>query len=189
MRVFFGGSIPGYIEAKSNYEKIRRLILQGGNVLTRDWLEEENRGLKRSSSEMIDLTQKALSISDAAIIEASKDISAVGLQIQLSVDRSLPTLVLYNKDKVKDGDILGRFFIDNKYRKLIKLSGYNSKTLTLQVSSFLKWAQTSRKVVRFNLEIDREQDEYLKALAAKHKSNKSEEIRRLISEAMIVEKK
>lgn len=138
---------------------------------------------------MIDLTKKAISISDATIIEATKDISAVGLQIQISVDKSLPTLVLYDKDGVKDGDLLGRYFIDNKYRKLIKLSGYNKETLAGWVNDFLRWAQKSRKVVRFNLEIDRNQDEYLKRLASKHRSSKSEEIRKLISKSMVENEK
>ena len=134
---------------------------------------------------MIDLTKKAISISDASIIEATKDISAVGLQIQISVDKALPTLVLYDEDKVKDGDLLGRYFIDDKYRKLIRLSGYNKKTLVGRVEDFLRWAQKSRKVVRFNLEIDRNQDEYLKRLASKRRSSKSEEIRKLVSKSMI----
>lgn len=48
----------------------------------------------------------------------------------------------------------------------------------------MKWVEENKRLVRFNLEIERELDNYLKEKAKQNKTNKSEEIRKLILEDM-----
>ena len=188
MKVFFGGSLIGFNKNRDLYLGIRNEIVKQGNILTRDWVMEEIKGVVTKTSDMMVLTKKAIESSDAVIIESTNSVAAVGLQINFSIERGLPTLVLIQKD-VSETELLESYFIEEKYHKFIKVEKYDIDSLEDVISNFLYWARTNRTIVRFNLEIQRDQDEYLKALAVKHRSNKSEEIRRLISEAMVVEKK
>ena len=183
MKIFFGGSIPGFIEDKNSYLRIRNLIVKLGNSLTRDWLMIEIRGKKTRPSDMVNFTQKAINKSDATIIEGSHDISAVGSQIKLSVEKGLPTLVLLQTHTGKK-NLLSDYFIEEKYHKFVKVEKYDLNSLEEILSNFLSWARTNRKIVRFNLEIEKDKDDYLKVLADRNKTSKSEEIRKLIAKDM-----
>jgi hypothetical protein len=184
MKIFFGGSLIGFNKSRDLYLGVRNEIVKQGNILTRDWVTEEIKGVVTKISDMMILTKKAIENSDAVIIESTNSVASVGLQIRFSVERGLPSLVLI-QDDVLETALLESYFIEEKYHKYIKVKKYDVDSLEEIISDFLYWARTNRKIVRFNLEIEKGQDDYLKALAKQNKTSKSEEIRSLITKEMI----
>jgi len=181
MKVFFGGSLPGFKENKKDYIEIRKAIIASKNKLTRDWISEElEDNPKRSHSEMYELTEKAIKTADAVILEYSDHISAVGQQLILSLEQQLPTLLLikdvYRAKMISSNDL----FIGSKHRKYLRKEKYTEKSIKNTIEDFLKWAEDNKKLVRFNLELPRELDDYLKDKSKENNSSKSEEIRKLI---------
>jgi len=185
MKVFFGGSLPGYRVNKGNYSKIREVILHLGNKLTRDWIAEEQEGNSgRTLSEMYELTERAIREADAVILEYSHDISAIGQQLVLALQRQIPILLLVNDDDGAENSPLSDYFISSKYYKQIRKEKYKASNIKKSISTFLKWVEENKALVRFNLELERELDDYLKEKAVRNNTSKSVEIRNLILEDM-----
>lgn len=181
MKVFFGGTVPGFEANKDNYLEIRKAILALGHRLTRDWLKEEMKGkVTRTPSEMYELTEKAIKEADAVILEYSHDIGAVGQQLVLSLQRNTPVLLLAKDGDGSEDSPLSDYFIASRYYKYLKKEKYKITSVKKIVSDFLRWVEGGKSIVRFNLEIERELDDFLKEKAKKNKSSKSEEIRKLI---------
>lgn len=185
MRIFFGGSLPRFRTNKSDYIKIRDSITSLGHILTRDWIEEEGKkDIKRSVNEMYELTEKAINNSDAVILEYSQDISAVGQQLVIALQKSIPTLLLIKDSKETEDSPLSDYFISSKDLKHVKKAKYKNSDIKKIISNFLKWVDENKQLVRFNLELERELDEYLKLKSKKNNSSKAEEIRALIVKDM-----
>jgi len=183
MRVFFGGTLPGFEKNRDNYLEIRRSILSLGHKLTRDWINEElKRKTVRKPSEMYDLTEKAIKDADSVILEYSHDIAAVGQQLVLALQRSIPVLLLVKDSNNKEDSPLSDYFVSSKSFKYLRKEKYKNGDLKKVISGFLKWVEQNKTIVRFNLEIERELDDYLKEKASKNKTSKSVEIRNLILE-------
>ncbi len=181
MKIFFGGTLPGFEKNKENYLEIRKTLLSLGHKLTRDWINEELKGkVSRKQSEMYDLTEKAIKESDTVILEYSHDIAAVGQQLVLALQRNTPVLLLVKDSNNKENSPLSDYFVSSKSFKYLKKEKYKSKNLRKIISGFLKWVDENKTIIRFNLEIERELDDYLKMKALKNNSSKSEEIRNLI---------
>ena len=183
--IFFGGTLPGLEVNKENYLEIRKTILSLGHKLTRDWVNEETkRKIARTPSEMYELTEKAIKESDAVILEYSHNIGAVGQQLVLSLQRQIPVLLLVKDGNNSEDSPLSDYFISSRYYKHLKKEKYKTINIKRIVSDFLGWVEENKSIVRFNLEIERELDDYLKTKASKNKTSKSEEIRKLILEDM-----
>jgi len=183
MKIFFGGTLPGFEINKDNYLEIRKVILSLGHKLTRDWINEEIKGkVIRKPSEMYDLTEKAIKDADSVILEYSHDIAAVGQQLVLSLQRNIPVLLLVKDSNSSEDSPLSDYFVSSKSFKYLKKEKYKSINLKKVISGFLRWVEENKAIVRFNLEIERELDDYLKEKAGKNKTSKSEEIRNLILE-------
>ena len=135
---------------------------------------------KKTPSEAVAFqeTIKAINKSDAVILEGTYDTSSVGKQLMLALNLELPVLLLYYKKL--DGKSSLDKFIDKDSAKLVKRAIYDEKNLKAKLNEFLDWAGDNTKIVRFNLELERRLDNYLKDLAKRNKTSKSEEIRRLI---------
>lgn len=94
----------------------------------------------------------------------------------------IPILLLFSEDANFNSNL--DKFLDREHAQLVKKSVYNDQNLTSLVSDFVKWAKDNTKLVRFNLEIDRRLDNYLKEVAKKNGTNKAQEIRNLIKRDM-----
>ncbi len=181
MKVFFGGSALGFRANKSDYLEIRRFILDLGHGLTRDWIDEELKGeIKRSHNEMYELTEKAIKSADSVILDYSYNISAVGQQLLLALEKGIPTLLLAKDSKNTKDSPLSDWFISSRHHKYLKKQKYTKKNQSKIITDFLAWVKDNKSIIRFNLEVEKELDDYLKEKAKHNKSSKSEEIRKLI---------
>lgn len=181
MKVFFGGSGPGYRANKEDYQNIRRSILDLGHTLTRDWIDEEVKGqVKRTHNEMYELTEKAIKSADTVILDYSYNISAVGQQLLLALEKGVPTLLVARNSKDTKDSSLSDWFISSRHHKYLKKQKYTKRNLNKIITDFLTWVESNKSIVRFNLEVEKELDDYLKEKAKRNKTSKSEEIRKLI---------
>ena len=62
----------------------------------------------------------------------------------------------------------------------MKKQKYTKRNLNKTITDFLTWVESNKSIVRFNLEVEKELDDYLKEKAKQNKTSKSEEIRKLI---------
>lgn len=182
MKVHFGGSGKGSEELYENYVQIRDTIRDLRHSIARDWLEPIVVKTTPSIEDAYQETIKAINKSDAVILEATFDTSSVGKQLSAALQQGLPVLLLSFRTLNKQSSI--DKFVDKSSAKLIKRSAYDLDNLEQVLEDFFIWADDKTKLVRFNLEIERPLDNYLKEKAQKVNSSKAEEIRKLIVEDM-----
>lgn len=178
MKIHFGGSGIGVKRISSNYFLIRKTLRKLDCILTRDWLGPEIKKNISSNEAKFEKTSKAINNADAVVLEGSYDTSSVGKQLMLALNLKLPTLILYYKKL--DGKSSLDKFVNKDSVKLVKRMIYDETDIETKLDEFLGWAKNNTKMVRFNLEIERKLDNYLKGLAKQNKTSKSEEIRKLI---------
>lgn len=181
MRIHFGGSSKGYRELKDTYLIIRRAILSLGHGIARDWLNLKVIKETKSLKEAFRQTEKAIGESEAVILEASYDSSSLGKQMIMAHNQNLPILLLIHKNYPKS-PTLAQFIGKEDF---IKMRTYSEENIKKIVADFLEWVEKSTKPARFNLELDKKLDNYLRAKARANKTSKSEEIRKLILEDMM----
>jgi hypothetical protein len=182
MKVHFGGSGTGLEKIPANYLLIRRSLRKIGYSLTRDWLNPQVDKKTSSSAMAFQETVKAINNSDAVILEGTYDTSSVGKQLMLALNLELPVLILYYRNLDANSSL--DKFIDKETSKLVKRAVYTEVNLNEKLEDFFSWASKNTNTVRFNLEVERRLDNYLKNKAKRNKTSKSEEIRKLIVEDM-----
>lgn len=182
MKVHFGGSSLGLRKIKGNYVFIRETLKKLDCTITRDWVSPKKVDLDIPSGTAFRETVKAIGDADAVILEGSFDTSSIGKQMILALNYELPVLILLDEKLGKDTNL--DKFIDKNSLKIVKKAVYNKKNLEEKLREFIGWADQNTKLVRFNLEIDRDLDNYLKEKAKRKGTSKSEEIRELINEDM-----
>jgi hypothetical protein len=178
MKVHFGGSGQGSQELYQSYIAIRDTIRELGYSIARDWLEPV---VVKSTPSMENAYQKtvdAIKKSDAVVLEGTYDTSSVGKQLSTALELKLPVLILTYQSAKKDSSI--DKFVSKDSANLIKKSFYTDKNIRKVLKDFFSWTEDKTKLVRFNLELERDLDNYLKAKAKKNNSSKAEEIRKLI---------
>ena len=186
MKIFFAGTLPSFEKRKNDYLEIRQTILDSGFTIARDWVKEEIEGkIKTTWHERWELVQQALSQADACILDCTLMDVFVGEQLAMIVERGMPLLLLIDGSQENTQDSpLTEYFISKDHLKYIKKEKYTKETLRQIVADFLEWVKENKRIVRFNLEIGKDLDDYLKDKANKNNSSKSEEIRKLIVENM-----
>lgn len=176
MKVHFGGSSQGYKNLKNTYLFIKKEILDSGHEITRDWLSPkiilETKSLKEAFRE----TENAIKKSEAVVLEASYDSSSLGKQMVMAHNQNLPILLLIHQNYPKS-ETLSQFISRDE---LIQVKTYSEKNIKKIIDDFLDWVEKSTKPARFNLELPRNLDNYLKEKAETNKTSKSEEIRKLV---------
>lgn len=183
MKVYFGGSSQKLKDRREDYLTIRKIILDGGHSITRDWIKKEIEGdTLQPHAKYYDLALKAVNDADAVILDYTAWTPSVGMQLLMALEKGVPSLLLFNSRDPRKNKSLADEFISPRYFKHIKRGVYTNKTAHTVINGFLAWAEKSKPVVRFNLEIERQLDDYLKKIAARNNTSKAEEIRRLIQE-------
>lgn len=183
MKVYFGGSSQKLKDRRKDYLAIRKVILDCGHSLTRDWVKKEIEGdTLQPHAKYYDLALKAINNADAVVLDYTAWTPSVGMQLLMALDKGIPTLLLLDSRDPRRNKSLADEFISPRYFKYIKRSVFTNKNAFKIINEFLAWAEESKPIVRFNLEIEKELDDYLKKIATKNNTSKAEEIRRLIQE-------
>lgn len=176
MKVHFGGSSQGYRNLKNTYLAIKKEVQNSGHKITRDWLNPTVIRKTKSLNEAFKETEKAIKESEAVILEASYDSSSLGKQMVMAHNQNLPILLLIHRNYTQS-ETLSQFISQDK---LVMVKTYSEKNIKKIIDDFLSWVDISTKPARFNLELPRNLDNYLKENAKINKTSKAEEIRKLV---------
>lgn len=195
MKVHFACSTSELKTFKDNYRKICSLIKGMGHSITRDWLEE---AIKIVDGEQVDSLDRedvynkvAASIfaSDVVIVEGTIASFSVGHQVTLGLSKNKPTLFLIaKKPGTKKHTKIKNSFLAGLNSPLLKVVEYDDSNLADEISDFLN-NNGGKPVVKFNIVLTNEIENYLDWVSFSLKINRSEFIRNLILKHMREEDK
>ena len=189
MKVHFACSTSELETHKDNYLKICNLIKEMGHTITRDWLEEAIQLVKEKkvgSLNREDVYNKVVSsilASDVVIIEGTVASFSVGHQITLGLSKNKPTLFLISRQEAKKNAKVKNSFLAGINSPLLKVVEYDDSNLADILNDFLN-NNGGRPVVKFNIVLTKEIENYLDWVSFTNKVNKSEFIRNLILKHM-----
>lgn len=190
MKVCFACSTSELLARKDNYRRICSLVKEMGHSITRDWLDEAIRVVEQnmvSSLDREDVYNKVLSsilIADIMIIEGTVASFSVGHQVTLALSKNKPTLFLIKKDSSKKRTAKQKnSFLGGITSPLLKVVEYDDSTLPDILNDFLN-NNGGSPVVKFNIVLTKDIENYLSWASFTHKINKSEFIRNLILKHM-----
>jgi hypothetical protein len=189
MKVCFACSTSELAARKDAYRKICVLVKEMGHVITRDWLEEaieivENKAV--GSLDREDVYNKVLGsilASDVMIIEGTVTSFSVGHQVTLALSKNKPTLFLIQKSTGKKHSKPKDSFLAGITSPLLTVVEYDDSNLADILNDFLN-NNGGKPVVKFNIVLTKEIENYLNWASFTHKLNKSEFIRNLILKHM-----
>lgn len=184
MRVHFGGSITNFKLYPDQYIEIVKGIKNLGHEIIRDWVPEELEGDTIPLDLMYEYTDDAIKNSNAVVLDNTRSRTSIGQQLMLSLQHNIPVLLLKNKD-VADNNSANNVFLSKHFSKLVVSKTYTKRTLNKILKEFFEKTVHEFQVSRFNLELDKNLDNYLKKVAKKNKTSKSAEIRKLVLEKMM----
>lgn len=190
MRIHFACSTSELATYKENYREICGLVKGMGHTITRDWLEEAIRlveGKAINSLDREDVYNKVVEsilASDVVIIEGTVASFSVGHQITLGLSKNKPTLFLIAKDRSgKKKTKAKNSFLAGLNSPLLTVMEYDDSNLADALNDFLN-NNGGRPVVKFNIVLTKEIENYLDWVSFTHKKNRSEFIRNLILKYM-----
>lgn len=185
MKVFFSCSTGDMLQHRENYLAIVNTIKQHGHVLTRDWLpiaikqiERNIRGEKRSK--LYTKVMSAISRSDVVILDCTVRSMGIGHQLTYSLDKNKPTLLLYNRCGNKMEDL----FISGSKSTYLTIKGYNNVDEIEGIVNAFLLKNLSRPKVRFQLVLDKKQNDFIEWASYRYRRNKSEVIKSAIDKLM-----
>ena len=159
--------------------KIRDYILKNGHKLTRDLLTETKQSDSDLPEEIFNVVSKAISESQAIVIEASEMSLSLGYVLTQSLSLGKPVLFLrYKNANLKRG----RFAETIKSKLLTSIIYKNEEDLAENLENFLN--QNKYIKTRFNLVIPNELDSYIIRASRSRKISKTEYIINLIKADM-----
>lgn len=182
MNIYFGCATQKLVEYENTYIAIRNRILELGHTLTRDWVPEAleeslNKKETFNRQEIYDDVMNAILESDVAIFEGSVPGMGIGHQITFAIDKSKPTLILTDS-RIKKSENL--FIAGTKSPYLILKNYKNIDEINKIISDFLINNSPTSKV-RFNLVLERNQDNYIEWAAFRYKISKTEVIKSAVN--------
>lgn len=157
-----------------------------GHTITRDWLEEAVQLVEQKAVSTLDREEVYNSVvgsilaSDVVVIEGTVTSFSVGHQVTLGLSKNKPTLFLIRKDlKGKKGGKTKDSFLSGLTSPLLKVVEYDTSNLADILNDFLN-NNGGRPVVKFNIVLTKEIENYLDWASFTYKINRSEFIRNLI---------
>ncbi|MES2931164.1 MAG: hypothetical protein V4682_00510 [Patescibacteria group bacterium] len=186
MKVHFACSTSELETYKDDYRQICSLIKEMGHSISRDWLEEAIKLVEQKAVSTLDREEVYNSVvasilaSDVVIIEGTVTSFSVGHQVTLGLSKNKPTLFLVKKAPgPKKGGKPKDSFLAGLTSPLLKVVEYDDSNLADILNDFLN-NNGARPVVKFNIVLTKEIENYLDWASFTYKINRSEFIRNLI---------
>lgn len=189
MKIHFAASAKDIKNDIEVFRLIRKAIIDNGNVLIRDWIDEAYDRTRKGKvfsgkawKTIYQETSRAILEADAVIMEASNPAFAVGYQIALAIQHKKPTLVLTGENRPG----LGAFgaSIDSD---LIRYRSYSQETVADAIQNFIQDSTFKGKQKRFNFFVDQRIYNYLKGAAFAQGKTKAEVLRGLVEKQISLE--
>jgi len=188
MKVYFVASSTGIKKYLKQYRLIIKIVRQLGHQVIDDWVEKEVAAQKKETPRLKSLREsifqrsvKAMMTSDAVIAEISVPAGSVGYQIAFALDHDIPVLCLCLKDREK---YIPSMIKTNPSQNLI-IRLYTQSSLLKTLTDYFQ--SLPKTQVKFNLYISREMKRYLNWKSKITRIPKSEIVRRLIENNMLLD--
>ena len=184
MKVFFACSTSELKKYKGNYLEICKLTKEMGHTLTRDWLDEAIELIEKGTTtinreDIYSQVADAIMAADVIVIEGTVASFSIGHQITLALLKNKPVLFLQLKDKNKKRGRIRNNFIDGIKSPLLNVVQYSPDELADILNDFFD-KNGGKHIVKFNIVLTREIENYLNWVSFSHRVNRSEFIRELI---------
>jgi hypothetical protein len=186
MKVCFACSTSELAARKGTYRKICLLIKEMGHTLTRDWLEEAIQIIEKNAVSTLDREEVyskvlgSILAADVMVIEGTVASFSVGHQVTLALSKNKPTLFLVQKKQTGKKNVVPKnSFLAGITSPLLTVAEYDDSTLPDILNDFLN-NNGGRPIVKFNIVLTKEIENYLNWASFTYKINKSEFIRNLI---------
>ncbi len=189
MKVYFNASLLGKVKYQKEFEVIIKTMRNLGHevyakhVMERDY-EKVNKQTKKQHEADFQRMRDGIRKSDVVVIEATYPSVGVGHMITIALEMYKPVLLLYQT--TPHGLLIGD---PNRLLIIKKYSLNNQKKLYHIIDLFLRKSERKLLRKRFNLMIDKGQEEYLDWIAKSQAISKANFIRRLIDENIQKDKK
>ena len=189
MKVFFSCSTNEILKYKNEYKAIRDTVKSLGHSLTRDWLDksielavsgQKDVPISRLYSDVV----SAILMSDVVIFEGTVRSTSLGHQLTYALEKNKPVLFLTQES----GEQLNYLFISGARTSLLTIKNYTKNNLAHIITDYLANNNGDKKV-RFNLVIDKPQDNYIEWASYNYKMSKTEVIKQAINKLMRLDKK
>lgn len=182
MKIFFSCSTSNMLQYKNEYRAIRDTIKSLGHTLTRDWIDKsielaENSQPDIPVSRLYSEVVSAILMADVMIIEGTVNSISLGHQLTYALEKNKPVLFLTQEPQ----DQLNNLFICGVKTSLLTVKSYTTDNLMHIITDYLAQVNGDKKV-RFNLVIDKPQDNYLEWAAFTGQRSKTEIIKQAINQ-------
>lgn len=184
MRIYFNASLAGKLKYEKQFRMIIEIIKELGyevyadHVLKRDF-KEVDRQTRQQHEADFQRARKEIQQSDAMIVEASYPSIGIGYTMTIALQTYKNVLVLYQT--IPHGLLIGD---PNRLLTVKKYDIKNQGKLKSIITAFLKKAGRRILKIRFNLMIDKEQNDYLEWASKISGISKSDLIRQLIDKSI-----
>jgi len=183
MKVFFGFSSKEITKYHKNYKDIQETIKSLGHSLTRNQLEKALGKAKKKKEEILPLIQpeiiSAILASDIVVLDATIRSSEIGFELAYALEKEKPVLFLAQESQEK----INKLFSETEESPLLTAKGYNKENLKNIVTDYFSNNGSIRKV-RFNLVMDKKQDNYIEWASFTKNKSKTEVIKNAIEHLM-----
>ena len=189
MKVCFACSTSEIGTHKDAYRRICALIEEMGHTLTRNWIEEAIQvvdGRTIGTLDREDVYSKVLGsilAADVMIVEGTVASFSVGHQVTLALSKNKPILFLIKKSPARKSGGAKNSFLAGITSPLLTIAEYDDSNLADILNEFLN-NNGGKPIVKFNIVLTKEIENYLNWANFTYKINKSEFIRNLILKHM-----
>lgn len=185
MKVYFNASLAGKGKYLKEYKAIIKTIHDLGHTVYADHVmlreaAEVSKQTKDQHDKDYRKARQQIENSDVMIVEATHPSIGVGHTISIALQMYRSVLILYRNPEAPHGMLVGdpdRLMFVKKY------SLEFPDKLNDTIATFLYNAQRKLLKIRFNLMIDREQEEYLNMISQVKAISKSDFVRQLIDKS------
>lgn len=186
MKAFFGGTTVELEKSEVDYRLIRDYLIEKKVVILGDWLDDavefrkKNKSKKRNVKKIFDQVTSAINKSDFVVIEFTIPNFSSSHQINYSIMRQKPVLVLRKR---KDNTYADSYIeaVESKYLTLKK---YNLKNYKQILDDFIGFNSMRKGYARYNVVLEDLHKYYLDWASEMKGESRSEIIRNALEREM-----
>ncbi len=186
MVIFFSCSTKDILKYKVFYKEIRDSIKSLGHTINRDWIEKSIEVAEKNKDDIPTYSiyrevMSAIVTADMVVIDATVRSMSVGHQLTFALQKKKPVLLLQYSKEEKG---LSELFISGAKSPLLMIRNYKSKEEIMPVIKEFARKYESNSKTRFNLVLNKAQENYIEWASFTHKKSKTEIIQESINEKM-----
>ncbi len=185
MNVWFGTTTAKWNSYKKYYFAINDYLKEKGAIPPFDWLDKADKFYQtdykeRNITKLYAQITEAIDIADIVVIEYTVPNFSSSHQINYSLLRKKPTLVMR---LTKDNPRFSDSYIDAVQSEYLTVRDYTWENYKKVLDEFIEYSMVPESGQRYNIVLGKKQKQYLDEMSYKTKKSRSQIIRELIDKA------